>query len=70
MNTFRLIENLYSTDEPISMSINDLIDVLVAHYSPKLIEIAERHTFWYCRQGENQSVANFLGSSEENSCAL
>ena len=59
-DAFRLLKNLCSPEKPTTKSYQDLIKLLSDHYSPKPIEIAERDKFWNCKQGEHESVADFI----------
>ena len=59
-DAFTLLKNLCSPEKPSTKSYQELIKLLSDHYCPKPIEIAERDRFWNCKQGEHESVADFV----------
>ena len=58
--TYKLLKDLSSPDLPSSKGYEELKKVLLEHYSPKPVVIAERHKFWTANQGGDESVASFI----------
>jgi len=59
-NTFQLLSNLTTPQEPGDFSYNHLIEKPTAHYKPKLLKIAE-HFFVYKRnQQPGEHVADYV----------
>ena len=59
---YKLLKNLCQPAKPSSKTYEDLRNLLKDHYQPEPIVIAERHKFWTCQQGENDSIADYIVS--------
>ena len=58
--TFARLKDLANPLQIKDISLNEIIDLLIGHYRPKTIEIAERFKFFKRTQGENERIADFV----------
>lgn len=58
--TYELINNLCSPEEPESKSFEELVVLVQNHLSPKSSEIAERIKFRTCKQRSSESLSEYL----------
>lgn len=60
--TFNLLRNLLQPDKQGSKTYEQIVDTLTAHFSPKLLVIAERFRFHGHSQEEGESVVMFVAA--------
>ena len=58
--SYKLLKDLCSPNLPNTKSYLELKKILLEHYSPKPLIIAERYKFWTAAQGETESVSDFI----------
>ena len=59
-NNFSLLRNLLAPDSPKDKSLDDLTEVLKAHFEPKPLVIAERFNFYRRNQRSEESILDFV----------
>ena len=59
-DAYGLLRNLLAPELPKDKSFDELKELLVSHYSPKPILIAERYKFHRRNQHESETVAQFV----------
>ena len=64
-DAYGVLRNLLSPQRPRDKSFHELKEVLIGHYSPKPILIAERFKFHRRNQLESESVAQFIVELEQ-----
>ena len=58
--TFTKSKNLANPREIKDIPLNEIVDLLIGHYRPKTIEIAERFKFFKRTQGDSERIADFI----------
>ena len=58
--TFAKLKDLANPNEINDLSLDDIMGLLIGHYRPKTIEIAERFKFFKRTQGEEECTADFI----------
>lgn len=58
-SNFSLLSSLVSPESPSDKSVDEILDVLRAHFAQERITIAERFRFYNKSQGSDESVAKF-----------
>ena len=59
-STYALLSNLLAPDKPATKSYADLVTAVKDHLNPKPLTIAERYRFHQRKQGESETVAQFM----------
>ena len=59
-DAYGVLRNLLAPERPTDKSFDELKELLVSHYSPKPILIAERYKFHRRNQHESETVAQFV----------
>lgn len=57
---YGLLQNLVSPTKPKDCTYDDLINALKTHYKPKVITIYERFKFYNRKQGQGESIADYV----------
>jgi len=60
--TFAKLRDLANPREITELTLNDIVDVLTAHYHPHTIEIAECYKFFKCVQEDGVWIADFVAN--------
>ena len=60
--TYALVRNLLQPKKPAETDLDEILKELDEHFSPKPSEIAERFKFYNHRQGDKESVAEFIAA--------
>lgn len=58
--TYKILKNLVSPDLPSTKTYVDLKTILLNHFKPKTLIIAERFKFYQTSQESNESIAQFI----------
>ena len=58
--TFAKLKDLANPREIKDIPLNEIVDLLIGHYRPKTIEIAEWFKFFKRTQGDNKRIADFV----------
>ena len=58
--TFTKLKDLANPQEIKDIPLNEIVDLLIGHYRPKTIEIAERFKFFKRTQRDNERIADFV----------
>ena len=60
--TFAKLRDLANPRAVADLSLDNIVEVLTAHYRPHTIEIAERYKFFKCVQEDGERVADFVAN--------
>ena len=61
----QLLKNLTASEKPGEKNFNDLKDVLIAHYKPKVNLTTERYRFQSRKQGQGESIPDYLAALKQ-----
>ena len=60
--TYQVIRNLTSPIKPGEKPLNEIIDLVTKHYSPKPSTIVQRFRFNSCSRDKGESIATFIAT--------
>ena len=58
--TCRVLEDLCTPQKPSDKSLEDITQLLLEHFKPKHLVVAESFKFYNAKQEEDESISNFL----------
>ena len=58
--TYRALEELCTPQKPSDKSLEEITQLLLEHFKPKHLVVAESFKFYNAKQEEGESISNFL----------